>query len=806
MLSFEGVRVVEIGSGTALAFCGKIFADFGAEVVKIEPPGGAPERQHPPLVDIGGGHRESGYFAWLNTNKKSVTADLQNEADLARVRAIMADSDIVLDARALGPDGLQADLQIGRSRPGQTEVRFTWFGDSGPYREFHATEAVARALAGVIHLTGPAEGPPYIPHDTQSGITVGLAAFATAAAGYLGRGQGAHRYVLSVQEALLHIIEMDIGLALAGRGQPRLGINRFGGNYPASIYPTTDGNLGIFVANAPQWRGLCKVLGRPELGTDPNFADGAQRIARAEEIDAIITPIVATRPASEWFQLAMKERLPVVIVPTMEQLLKQEVHRERGAFVPVRIGEANFEGPTLAQRLGQGGPLPGGRAPLAGEHNACYATDHETESSAITDAVPSSGKPPLAGMRVIDLTMGWAGPFAARHLADMGAEVIKVESISYPDWWRGMNFTDAFYAEKEYEKSGHFNMMNRNKLGITLDLTTKQGIAIFKEMVATADALIENYSAEVLPKLGLQYSVLSEINPRLVMVSMPAFGSNNAWSNTRAYGGTLEQACGLPMVSGREDWPPTMSSYAYGDPMGGFNATASLLAGLAYRQKTGSGCLVDLSQIEGMLSLVAPSIIEQSAHGKVGPRLGNRHPRYSPHGCFRCKGDDDWIVIAVANDAQWKSLCRVMGRSDLAQDAALETVSGRRKLEDEIEAAIEQWTREHSADHAMNLLQAGGVPAGVARTPGRLPEEPHLVQSGFWRVAERPFPGVHLQAGTFFRENGKPAPIRNPAPTLGQHNRRVLHELFGIEEERLAELEARGIIGTQAVRKKASAK
>jgi crotonobetainyl-CoA:carnitine CoA-transferase CaiB-like acyl-CoA transferase len=148
----------------------------------------------------------------------------------------------------------------------------------------------------------------------------------------------------------------------------------------------------------------------------------------------------------------------------------------------------------------------------------------------------------------------------------------------------------------------------------------------------------------------------------------------------------------------------------------------------------------------------------------------------------------------------------VMGRSDLAQDRTLDTAEGRRKREDEIEAAIAQWTREHSADHAMNLLQAGGVPAGVTRTPGKLPEEPHLVQRGFWRVAERAFPGVHLQAGTFFRENGKPAPIRNPAPTLGQHNRRVLHELFGIPEERLAALEARRIIGTEAVRKKAPGK
>jgi crotonobetainyl-CoA:carnitine CoA-transferase CaiB-like acyl-CoA transferase len=801
MLPFQGVRVIEVGSGTALAFCGKLFADFGAEVVKVEPPGGDPARRHAPLVATGGGHEESAYFAWLNTNKRSITADLASEQGLHRIRSLTAASDVVLDARALdGGDRDLPSLHGGNRRGRQIEVAFSWFGETGPYSGYVATEAVCRALAGVIHSAGPVEGPPVIPHDTQSGVVAGLAGFTTAVAGLYGREQGGRRYSISVHEALLHLVEIDIGLALEGRETPRSGINRFGSQYPASIYPASDGWIGIFTVTAPQWRSLCKVIGKPELQTDPRFIDGASRLAHADQIDAILSPVFASKSAAEWFELCGQERLPAVIVPTMEQLLKQAVHRERGAFVPVRIGNACFEGPVLPQRMGDAGPLPGGTAPFAGEHDHLYQPGPAAkEVTAINPATTPAL--PLEGVRIIDLTMGWAGPFATRHLADLGAEVIKVESARYPDWWRGTNYTKEFYSEKRYEKSAYFNLMNRNKLGVTLDLSHREGVRILKELVATANAVIENYSAEVLPKLGLDYPVLSQVNPNIVMLSMPAFGSNNAWSNTRAYGGTLEQASGLPTVTGEEGWPPTMASYAYGDPIGGYNAASALLAGLIYQQRTGKGRFIDLSQVEGMLSLAAPAIIEQSVTHRLGPRSGNRNALYSPHGCFRCKGKDDWIVIAVANDTQWKSLCEVMGRVDLAEDRDLDTQGGRRRREQEIEAAISAWTAQRSSDEAMALLQNARIPAGVARSVRALLDDPHLRMRGFWRKIDRAFVGNYLSGSSFYRDEGRAAPIRNAAPTLGEHNITVLAEKLALGEDEMRALSAAGIIGTEAVLK-----
>jgi crotonobetainyl-CoA:carnitine CoA-transferase CaiB-like acyl-CoA transferase len=801
MLPFEGIRVVEVGAGTALSFCGKLFADFGAHVVKVEPPGGDPARREAPLVDIGG-RMESAYFGWLNTNKQSLIVNLDEEADRIRLRELIAGSDVLLDARALQQPPAPAFALHGEGGSAvQVEIAFSWFGSEGPYSGFAGADAVCRALAGAIHSAGPVAGPPLVPHDSQSGIAAGLAAFSTAAAGLYGRGHGRRRYELNVHEALLHLVEIDIGLAMEGRSRPRAGINRFGSQHPAAIYPTSDGWLGIFTVTAAQWRGLCKVLGRTELAQDARFLDGGERLTRADELDAIMTPILATRSAAEWFALCAAERLPVVIVPDMAQLLSQQVHRERGAFVPIRLGEACFEGPILPQRMDEAGPLPGGRAPLPGEH---AAGSLGVKSGRVDAAEAAPGTLPLQGVRIIDLTMGWAGPFATRHLADLGAEIIKVESTGYPDWWRGVSYSDAFYREQLYEKSAYFNLMNRNKLDVTLDLTSAEGCGLLKELVAGAHAVIDNYSAEVLPKLGLDYPALAAVNPGIVMVSMPAFGTNNAWSNIRAYGGTLEQASGLPMVSGFPHWPPTMTSYAYGDPIGGYNAAAALMLGLTEQQRSGRGRFINMSQVEGMLSLVAPSIIEQSVRGQVGPRIGNRHPVHAPHGCFRCRGEDAWIVISVATDEQWQSLCRAIGRADLARDAGLAHVEGRRGRQDEIEAAVSEWTAGREADAAMAHLQSHNVPAGTVRPIPALLDDPHLVARGFWRTVQRPFVGQYTAGSTFYREHGKPAPLRGAAPTLGQHNGKVLGEMLGLAPERLQALAERGVTGTAAVAKAAA--
>jgi crotonobetainyl-CoA:carnitine CoA-transferase CaiB-like acyl-CoA transferase len=388
--------------------------------------------------------------------------------------------------------------------------------------------------------------------------------------------------------------------------------------------------------------------------------------------------------------------------------------------------------------------------------------------------------------------MGWAGPTGARHLADLGAEIIKVEACQYPDWWRGTDLRPEFIAEQRYEKIPWFQLMNRNKLGVTLDLTRPDGVALLKRLVAGAHAVIENYSSEVLRNLKLDYSVLKDVRPGLVMLSMPAFGSNNPWSSCRAYGSTLEQASGLPSVTGSPHDPPTMNQTAYGDPVGGFNAAAALMVALLHQQRTGEGQNIDLSQVECMVSLVAPSLIEQSALGRASPRIGNRHKVFAPQGCFRCKGDDAWLAVTVTDDATWRALCGVIGREDLA---GLDTAA-RREAQDGPEDAIAAWTAGRSADEAMTALQQAGVAAGVARRPFQLDSDPHLTERGFWHRVDRPFIGPHWQSSPAFREGAEAYRVRRVAPTLGQDNAAVLGGELGLDAAELERLAAADIIGS----------
>lgn len=806
-LALSGLRVLEVGTGAALAYAGKLFSDFGAEVIKAESPEGDAWRQMPPLVEGTGGPPESALFAWLNTNKRSVTADPARREDGQWLAQLARTCDVVLDARALDEGVAVLARPVWAGAPGEhgehgghkpIEVALTWFGESGPYSQYVGADAVCRGLAGAVHGSGPAAGPPHMPHDLQTGLVTGLAAFSAAVAALIGGEEASRRYVLSVHESVFGVVEMEAGMVQDQRHPlRRLGVNRFCNTHPGGIYETADGWIGIFTHTLPQWVALCQAIGRPELARDPRFASGPERIVRAHEIDAVLVPAFLQHTAEEWFEILAAGKHPAVVVPTMEQLLRQEVHRQRGAFVPVRVDGACFEGPVVPLRLNEAGPLPGGPVPAKGADDHFYRTEGLAHRPRRLLRRDRARRLPLEGLRVVDLTMGWAGPLAARTLADFGAEVIKVESTGYPDWWRGANFTEEFYRERLYEKNSNFNLMNRNKQGITLDLTRAEGRQVLLQLVERADAVIENYSAEVLPKLGLQYEALQAVNERLVMLSMPAFGLGNAWSNTRAYGGTLEQASGLPLYTGHPDGPPALTSYAYGDPIGGLNAGAAMLLALLVQKATGRGRHINLSQVEAMLPLAAPFILEQSVSGTVAPRQGNRHPLHAPHGCYRCAGEDAWIVLS-ADDASWAALCRVIGAEDLPADTQLASTAGRRAQQDRIDAAITQWSTQHEADDAMRLLQQAGVAAGVVRPMWQVLQDPHLLARGFWTEVERPFVGRYVADTAWFREGSGPMPIRNVAPTLGEHSAQVLARVLGFSPEQILALERNGITGTTA--------
>ena len=762
----SGVRVVEIGALPAGAYAARLFADFGAEVIKVEPAGGDPTRSFPPLIEGG-----SGWFAYLNYGKKSVLAD---KVDLD---ALLRGADVLIDST--GTDhGTQPDL---------VTVDLSWFGKSGPYRDFKASDAVCRALAGFVQLIGPAEGPPLTLPDYQSAIMGGLSAFIPAMASLLGRQS--LRYEVSVHEATIALAEYQAIEAWAtGTPQKRWGFNRFTPTYPMGVYRCKQGWIGITIVTPAQWKSFCDLLGMPDLGRHPQYVMGGERLAHADELEVRFVPRFLDRTAEEWFASGLELRLPFAIVPNMEEVLGWPVFRDRKAIVPIKMGDRTVEAPGSPFHLTRTPPNFGGTVPEFGEHDGAIVPRQAPASTATKSR-------PLEGLRIVDLSMGWAGPICTRNLADLGADVIKIEACGYPDWWRGVDNRLDTVTQRLYEKSSRFNIMNRGKRAITLDLTVPDGVALAKALVKEADAVIENYSAEVLRKFGLDYAELAKVNPSLVMVSMAAFGASGPWRETRAYGSTLEQGSGLPSVGGRAQDPPMMNHLAYGDAVGGLNACSAMLVALLHRRETGEGQFIDLSQVQCMLPFTAAWAIEQSANGHVAPRAGNRHPLIVPHGVFPSAGTDKWVSIAVTDDAMWPALARLIG----LDDPALANASGRRANEDRIEAAIAAWTAKRSPDEAMEIMQAAGVAAGAVRHPMELLDDAHLKARGFWQWIERAYVGRHPQPSPPYRDEASPIAVRSPAATLGQYNEEVLGGLLGLSKSELERLARDSVIGSDAL-------
>lgn len=759
--ALAGIRVLEAGGGAALAYAGKLFADFGAEVLKIAD-------RHDPIATawprLGEG---SALQAWLNTNKRLVEGSVSQLAPSCHV---------LLDARPRGRESLPRHL---------VTTRISWFGEQGPYAHFAATDVTCRALAGVFACIGPKEGPPSMLGGMAGEAMGGIAAFIASAAALWGGG--GRRMEASIHEANIAIAEYQAAQAVTNpEVEQRRGVNRFAPTSPLGVYRCREGWLGVTIVTPAQWRAFCEMLGLDDLARDPAFAVWPGRLAQAERLETLFAERLAARTAEDWFAEALARRLPFAVVPEMTTLLATPTHRARDAFQRVKLGATEFEGPTLPQRLTRTPPRRYGIAPLGPE---------PAPPAPLLTGGPSEKLLPLQGLRVLDLSMGWAGPVCTRTLGDLGAEIIKVEAIQYPDWWRGVDPRPAFFEQKLYERDVRFAFQNRNKRGITLDLSRPEGAALLQRLVAHCDAVIENYAREVLPKLELDYPVLKRSRPDLVMLSMPAFGGQGPWRDARAYGSTLEHASGLPTVSGAADGPPLTNQLAYGDPVGGMNAAAAVLTALLHRKSTGEGQHIDLAQVECMFPLVAPWMIAQSALGDSGPRLGNRHPDQAPHGAFPCAAEG-WVAIAVTDDGAWTRLCAVLERADLAGL----NLEARRAREDELEALIAAWTGPRDADAVMGVLQANGIAAGAVRWPSELRRDAHLHARGFWQEADRPFLGPHtLPSAPIRMAGGPPLKIVRPAPTLGQDNTEVLSELLGLSSEEIAALEADGIIGTEAI-------
>ena len=803
--ALAGIHVVDLAGTVATAYCGKLFRDLGATVTNLEPPGeGHPIRRLHPFHPQGAVPEASALATWLSLGKRSVAAGPESP----KASSLLNGADLVLDA----------DPAVERQLlDGQVRLSISWFGASGPYAGRAATDPVISTHTAAARAIGPAEGPPILATGHTPQVVAGTLAYVGAVGHLLARETGRldapFHLDVSIFEAAMCITEPGPpGTLATGEIRPRIGINRFWPTYPVGIYPCRDGWLGVSTVTPSQWRSLCALLGLDELGREPRYQVSINRLEDADVIDAVLGPRLLERTAQEWVEAGQAARVPLALAPTPAELFDLEQFRDRGAWVEAaHPDQGSFVAPGTPFRLHRTPAATGGKAPRLGEHNGATAGSGHEPGARTTDRMPArrpahrqvARRPTLLGdIRIVDLTMGWAGPLATRQLADMGAEVIKVESCQYFDWWRGWESTPESIAQKLYEQSTAFNTTGRNKLGITLDLTSRRGVDLLLRLVAKADAVIENYTASVLPKLGLDYDRLRRVNPELVMVSMPPFGASGPWLNHRAYGSTVEQASGLPHLNGRAGDPPTMQHVALGDPIAGINGAAALLTALRHRRRTGEGQYVDLSHVQSMFPLAAHGLIEQAVRGAPPERSGGRHPLFAPWGVYPCIGAEPWITVTVETEDQWQALCDVLGMD--AEDHGFADAAGRKQHEDELDQALAARTMLHDGLALERRLASAGVPAAVLRNTLDVLYDPHLEARGYWQWRERAWVGDQPNPSAPFRpvaEDGssRPYAVEWPAPTLGQHNREVLSRLLGLSEDELKVLKRDKVIGTEPV-------
>ena len=410
----------------------------------------------------------------------------------------------------------------------------------------------------------------------------------------------------------------------------------------------------------------------------------------------------------------------------------------------------------------------------------------------------------LADVKIVDLSQIFAGPYATRLLADMGAQVIRVECAARsgrggalprmkPGGAFGASFPGGDTGEHSYNRFAYYNDVNRNKHAVTIDLSKPLGADVFKKLVKASDVLVENFTPRVMRNFGLDYPVLREVNPQLVMVSISGFGQDGPYSDCVAYGEGIEAMTGMSYLTSYDDGAPLKPGVAYADAVSGLHAAFAVMAALRHRRRSGQGQYIDLSMREALTPLLGEAVMDYTMNGRAARPAGNRDRAMAPHSCYRAQGEDRWIAIAVASDEEWRSLCRVMGDPPWCKDGRFATADGRLANRDELDRNIEEWTLQYNHVHLMNTLQNAGVRAGAVLDAAELYADPHLQERGFFEELSHPEAGTHPYPGVSWKMGRTPGRLRMPAPCFGQHNRYVFGELLGMSEDEIERLAQEGV-------------
>jgi crotonobetainyl-CoA:carnitine CoA-transferase CaiB-like acyl-CoA transferase len=783
MRGFGGTRVIDLSRGIAGAYATKLFADAGADVIKVEPAAGDPLRNWSATgADLTG--EDGALFQFLHLGKRSVVPGPN------QLETLIAGADLIVDSSV--PPAL--DLAGLRERhPSLVVLSITPFGLTGPYATRPATDFTLQAESGALAVRGLRAWPPY-----QAGgrivewVSGTFAAVAAGAALRRSTGGGKGEFIdFSMLELANFTSNLYVDLVYSLLGRPpieQLGPPR--SIETPSIEPTLDGYVGFCTNSRQQFDDFLILIERPDLLGDDQLARPQGRTARFEEWTGIVRSWTSRHTTAEIIKYASELRIPVAPVCSGASVGEIEHFNVRRVFGPDPRGR--FRLPRRPWRLNDQDPPPARAAPRLDEH----AGQGWLPGDAGEGGPPSPDGPlPLEGLRVLDITAWWAGPSATNLLAGLGADVVHVEAIQRLD---GMRMAGAILGGQPHwwEYSSIFLAANTNKRGLTLDLTSPRGLEVAKRLTAVCDAVVENFTPRVMANFGLDWPTIQEINPRAIFVRMPAFGLSGPWRDNTGFAQTMEQISGLAWVTGHPHDQPRIQR-GPSDPNAGMHAAFALLVALAERDATGRGQHLEVTMVEAALNTSAEQVIEYSAYGNLLQREGNRSPHAAPQNLYACRGAEQWLAISIATDDQWDGLKWALGRPGWADQPGLESLAGRRAAHEQLDRELSAWAAEQRLDQAVELLLDHGVPSAPAVDPRLTPLHPQLRARGYYEELDHPVVGTHSIPGPPFRFSGADHWLRRPAPTVGQHSREILEEWLGMSSEEIDVLEDENVIGTQ---------
>lgn len=783
-LPLSGHTVVDLSSGIAGAYCTKILADGGAEVVKIETPEGDWLRNW-----SASGNADGALFSFLACSKRSVVVD----GDVDVLRRLLATADTVVWSRGSAIAELDefTPHALADAYPHLTVTAITPFGLTGPWADRPATEFTVQAWSGgIVGLGRGAQDRAPIFVAGQIGEWL---AGAFAAAGSMAFDSGL--VDLSMLEVEIMCLTYYSVSFLDALGRPFRDLRRL--TIPG-VATAADGLVALGCGTAQQWFDLCAMMGHDDwIDENSELSITEQANIHADDIYAW----VQQNTVDEILDLSSAFRIPNAPVGNGANVTSFDQFVERKSFdTNPRDGFLQPRPPYRATPSLVRAPAP---APRLGEHTDDYAREgsqgRDSGSRATRNDISRQGELPLDGIRVLDMTSFWAGPSCSHVLAMLGAEVVHVESTARPDGTRliaGVPVTE----DQWWERSPIFSGLNTNKKSVTLDIRKERGRELLRELVKTSDILVENYTPRVLEQIGLDFDAVHALKPDAIMMRMPGFGLDGPWRDRPAFAYVIEDASGITWLTGHPDQNP-VEPYAVGDPNAGVHGLNALLLALAHRRRTGQGVRIEAAMVDAALNVAAEQVIEYSAGGNLLQRQGNRGPTAAPQNLYRTDEVDEfgrrdcWVAVAVETDAQWAALVDALGAPEWARDERLATSAGRRESHDLVDDELAAWCGTRTADEVVEILWPAGVPVAKVMQPHRVGDLPQLVDRGFYEQVDHPVNPTARHSTLPMRVSTGPEKFhRTSAPLLGQHNREVLSAL-GLTDSEIDALEADGVIG-----------